>query len=116
MVRAQEEEQQKAAVELLFLFMEYLVYILHSEKLDRFYTGYTSDLERRLEFHTNAEAQKFTAKANDWNLFFSIKCLSKEQALQVEKHIKKMKGAKYIHNLARYPQMADKLIKKYNDD
>ncbi|PWA11414.1 GIY-YIG nuclease family protein [Flavobacterium laiguense] len=30
------------------------VYILHSAKLSRFYIGYTSDFDTRLEFHTES--------------------------------------------------------------
>jgi hypothetical protein len=43
-----------------------LVYILHSATLNRFYIGYTSDLDLRLEFHLNSnETRKFTSKATD---------------------------------------------------
>jgi putative endonuclease len=44
--------------------MTYSVYILNSEKLDRFYIGFTSNLEKRLEFHLNAESHKFTYNTN----------------------------------------------------
>jgi putative endonuclease len=48
------------------------VYILYSAKLNRFYIGFTSDFDTRLEFHKNAESHKFTAKAEDWELFLRI--------------------------------------------
>jgi len=89
------------------------VYILHSEKLDRHYTGYTSNLETRLEFHENAENNKFTYNADDWKLAFSLRCDSKQQALAIEKHIKAMKSKTYIRNLIQYPEMSKKLIEKY---
>jgi len=44
----------------------YTVYILHSPKFNRFYTGSTSDFDTRLDFHRNPEARKFTAKVRDW--------------------------------------------------
>ncbi|MCA1920381.1 MAG: GIY-YIG nuclease family protein, partial [Flavobacterium piscis] len=34
----------------------YIVYILRSNKLNRFYIGFTSDFDIRLEFHKNAES------------------------------------------------------------
>ena len=34
-----------------FLFMEFFVYILHSEKLDKFYVGTTTDVEKRIIEH-----------------------------------------------------------------
>lgn len=85
------------------------VYILYSAKIDRFYTGSTSDLNQRLEFHDNPDARKFTAKADDWILFDKIDCESKYQALAIEKHIKSMKSKTYIRNLKKYPEMKDKL-------
>lgn len=47
-----------------------LVYILHSVKLDRFYIGYTSNLDLRMEFHLNSiDTSKLTYNTTDWTLF-----------------------------------------------
>ncbi len=89
------------------------VYILYSEKLKKFYTGFTSNLENRLEYHKSALPHKFTAKANDWEIFLTIECESKKQALAIETHIKKMKSKVYIKNLVKYQEMIDKLKHKY---
>lgn len=91
-----------------------IVYILFSNKLNRFYIGFTSDFDTRIEFHKNAQSHKFTAKADDWELFFKIICESKVQGLQIEKHIKKMKSKTYIKNLVKYPDIILKLKDKYN--
>ena len=90
------------------------VYILYSDKLNRFYIGYTSDFETRLEFHKNAELHKFTANADDWKVFLKIICKNKTQGLNIEKHIKKMKSKTYIENLVKYPDIILKLKEKYN--
>jgi len=97
------------------LFYMNQVYILHSMKLDRFYIGFSTDLATRLEFHANAEARKFTAKADDWELFLTIECVSKAQGLCIEKHIKQMKSKVYILNLIKYPEIIDKLKLKFAD-
>jgi putative endonuclease len=89
------------------------VYILHSEKLNRFYIGYTSDISTRLEFHKNADYHKFTYNADDWKLMFSFECETKLQALAIEKHIKQMKSKIYILNLMKYPEMISSLKGKY---
>ena len=89
------------------------VYILHSVKLNRFYIGYTSNFETRLEFHQNAANHKFTSNANDWTVFLKINCESKSQALQIEQHIKNMKSKIYVKNLLKYPEMMLKLLDKY---
>ena len=68
--------------------MNFSVYILYSYVLDRFYIGMSKNVDIRLDFHLNpSENRKFTAKANDWNLFLSINELTKNQALKKYKKI-----------------------------
>ena len=94
--------------------MQPCVYIIYSKKLDKYYIGETSDLEKRLEEHKiNFYEKSYTSKAKDWILFFKIVCKTKTQAIKIEKHIKSMKSIFYIHNLKNYPEIADKLKGKY---
>jgi len=93
--------------------MEYSVYILHSKKLNRYYTGATSNIDVRLDFHKNAEANKFTYNADDWELVLTIGCDTKFQMSAIEKHIKNMKSKTYIQNLIKYPEMIAKLKIQY---
>lgn len=93
-----------------------IVYILHSNKLNRFYIGFTSDFNTRIEFHRNAQSHKFTSNADDWELFLKITCDSKTQGLQIEKHIKNMKSKTYIENLIQYPDIILKLKDKYTQN
>ncbi|MBS7255079.1 GIY-YIG nuclease family protein [Flavobacterium branchiicola] len=95
--------------------INHIVYILHSQKLNRYYIGYTSNFDVRLEFHRNSPPNKFTANANDWVLFFSLSCTSKTQALSIERHIKNMKSKVYVENLLKYPEISKKLLEKYTD-
>ncbi len=91
------------------------VYILFSRRLDRFYTGSCKDLSYRMEQHLNKDfAKSFTAKANDWELYFSVDGLHYEQARSIERHIKGMKSKVYIQNLKKYPEILEKLITKYS--
>jgi len=94
--------------------MEHFVYILYSAKLNRFYTGYTADIDRRLVYHKDAVADNFTYRANDWVLEFTIHCVSKSQALAIERHIKKMKSKGYIQNIMKYPEIVLKLKERYS--
>ena len=97
-----------------FVFtMDYCVYILHSESLSRFYTGYTSNYDVRSVFHENPDFRKFTYNADDWLLFLKIGCQAQHQAMGIEKHIKQMKSSVYIRNLKNYPEMVLKLLDKY---
>ena len=75
------------------------VYIIFSESLNRFYVGETIDLNKRLvEHNEGVYARSFTKKA---------------QAIQIEKHIKRMKSVVYIKNLKLYPEIAERLKEKY---
>ncbi|MFZ1751478.1 MAG: GIY-YIG nuclease family protein [Saprospiraceae bacterium] len=89
-------------------------YILFSKKLDKFYSGATNDsVELRLEKHkTNFFGnEKFTAKADDWEVFLIIPALDFPHATRIEAHIKKMKSKVYIQNLAAYEELRSKLYK-----
>lgn len=88
--------------------MDFMVYLLFSDKLNRYYTGSTACFETRIAFHKISPSNKFTGKARDWKLLLKIPCQNNEQALLVEKHIKSMKSKVYIQNLLKYPEMVEK--------
>ena len=50
------------------LFVMYYLYILYSEKYDRYYVGQTNDPERRLEEHNSALKNSYTAKYRPWKM------------------------------------------------
>jgi putative endonuclease len=71
-------------------------------------------LETRLQEHRNKTiSNAFTAKTDDWELFFSIQNLEYKQARRMEAHLKNMKSKSYIVNLKKYPELTDKLTDKY---
>ncbi len=78
--------------------MEYFVYILYSVKIDRYYIGFSQDVERRLFYH-NLGKKGWTKRGVPWELVFKYKCKDKKHAMQVEKMIKLQKSRKYIENL-----------------
>jgi putative endonuclease len=87
------------------------LYILHSQKLNRFYTGSCLDLSHRLEEHLQGKYQKsFTKKAEDWVIYLRVDDLNYDVARKMENHIKKMKSKKYMENLKAYPELLQKLI------
>ena len=96
--------------------MKTFVYILFSEKLERFYTGLTNlSVDERLKNHLEKKYSEsnFTQKADDWKLFYSIQCENYSQARKIELHIKRMKSKTYIRNLLQYPDITEKLLMKY---
>ena len=90
------------------------VYILFSKSIDRFYVGYTENLESRLSQHnSHVFKRSYTEKAEDWEIFFSLECASESQAISIEKHIKKNKSRKYFANIRQYPEISKRLLELY---
>ncbi len=74
---------------------EYFVYILFSEKLNKYYIGSTSDIINRLELH-HAGKSKFTSSGIPWRLCYTETFSSLHDAMVREHEIKKKKSRKYI--------------------
>ena len=90
------------------------VYILYSNNLNRYYIGSCHDFEKRLQEHISKKYKdSFTTRTDDWKVFFLINDLDYGQARKIEKHIKRMKSKLYIENLAKYPEISNKLKIKY---
>ena len=73
-------------------------YILFSEKLDKFYIGSTTDLNRRIEEH-NRGKEKFTSTGTPWQMAYSEYFEILADARKRELQIKKQKSRKYIERL-----------------
>ena len=78
--------------------MMYIVYILYSPTVDRYYIGMTSNLVDRVRRH-NSKSNGFTNRANDWIIKYSEAFQEKELAQQREKEIKNWKSRKLIEKL-----------------
>ena len=76
----------------------YHVYILYSPSLDRHYIGQTESVSERLRFHS-AHATPFTAQAADWLVVFVEPVGTRQEAMALERRIKR---AKNRSSLARY--------------
>lgn len=75
--------------------MSYFVYILRSEKTDRFYIGQTNNVVARLKRH-NAGYEKATKTYCPWVLYFVIEVGSCAEALKLERSLKNMKSHQRI--------------------
>ncbi len=78
--------------------MPFIVYILHSSIKDKFYIGFTSDLEERIIRH-NQKSKGFTGNTNDWIIVYTENYLTKTEALAREKQIKSWKSKIKIKEL-----------------
>lgn len=73
----------------------YFVYILEN-KLDKsWYTGFTSDLKRRLRQHSDG-CSPHTSKKNNWLLIYCEVYLNKKDAIGREKFLKSGAGKRFI--------------------
>ena len=76
----------------------YTLYILYSKSIDRYYVGYTNDLERRLSEH-NRKKGKFTDSGIPWAIVYTEEFESKKMAMSRESYIKSKKSKTYIIEL-----------------
>ena len=73
----------------------YIVYIIYSYSLKKFYTGFTADLEQRMEFH-NTGMNHFTKKGVPWKVITTFEFADKTGAMFLEKQIKKNGAKRYL--------------------
>ena len=94
--------------------MAHFVYIIFSESSDKFYVGETGNVPERIMQHNLGHYKaSFSKIACDWKLFWSLECVSRRQALKIEKHIKNMRTRKFYENLVRFPEIAQKLKDRF---
>ncbi len=76
----------------------YYTYILHSESTNKYYVGYTHNLNLRIERH-NAGWSKSTKSGIPWKIVYSEEYETKSEAIKREFQIKHKKSRKYIEHL-----------------
>jgi putative endonuclease len=76
------------------------VYIIYSEKIDRYYTDITDDLPWSLERH-NQGWGLYTKRGIPWKVVYIENFDNKSDALKREREIKNRKSRKYIENLIK---------------
>ena len=73
-------------------------YIIYSKKIDRYYVGYTDNLEWRLERH-NQGWGRYTKRGIPWELVYDEKYKTKSEAITREQDIKRKNSRSYIEKL-----------------
>jgi putative endonuclease len=84
---------------MLFIMDEFVVYILYSEKFNKNYTGYTSNLIERFKSHNFLETKGYTIKFRPWEVIHVEFFSSKSEAMKREKYLKSGIGREFIKNL-----------------
>jgi len=73
------------------------VYVLHSEKDKKFYTGYTKDLKLRFEQHQKGLVTS-TKNRIPFKLVYFEGCINQQDATHREKYLKTFYGKMFIRN------------------
>jgi putative endonuclease len=78
--------------------MIYTVYILYSEKYQKHYTGFSTNLPERIISH-NELGNEWTSKYRPWKLIWAKVVVTKSEALKLEKWLKTGVGRDFIKTL-----------------
>ena len=79
----------------------FYTYVLYSLKDHQYYTGYTSDLKKRVSDHNNGRVFS-TKNRRPFELIYFEGCLSEMDAKRREKYTKSGNGKIYLKNRLKY--------------
>ncbi|UTW67426.1 GIY-YIG nuclease family protein [bacterium SCSIO 12643] len=74
----------------------FTTYVLYSEKYDKIYVGYTSDLESRLRSHNELATKGWTITYRPWEVIYKEEFSTRSKAMKREKELKSSRGRHFI--------------------
>ena len=74
----------------------FTVYVLYSEKYNKIYIGYTSDMEKRFRSHNELGTKGWTVKFRPWKIVYTERFETKSSAMKREKELKTSRGRNFI--------------------
>ena len=77
------------------------VYVLYSQKFDKIYIGYTSNLEQRLISHNILATKGYTIRFRPWIIIHKENFETKNAAMKREKQLKSGQGRKFIWDIIK---------------
>jgi putative endonuclease len=80
--------------------MSFVVCILFSERIEKYYIGQTNDLANRLAEHNLGETSSIR-NGIPWSLAWSQLCDSRSEAVRIEAKIKKRGAKRFLDDLSR---------------
>jgi len=94
--------------------MAYVVYILYSESLDKFYKGQTNSIEDRLKRH-NAGYETATRFGTPWKLLWVTEKTTRVEALGLESKLKNLSRKRLIGFMNKFKKdcVDPDLLKKF---
>ncbi len=79
----------------------FTVYVLYSEKFDKIYIGFTSDLTTRVKSHNELGTKGWTIRYRPWVILYTEQYELKSLALKREKELKSGSGREFIWSLIK---------------
>ncbi|MCO6500758.1 MAG: GIY-YIG nuclease family protein [Vicingus serpentipes] len=76
----------------------FTVYALYSQKHNKIYIGYTSNIVQRLLSHNKLGTKGYTIKYRPWEVVFTEDYKTKEEAILREKNLKSAIGREFVWN------------------
>jgi len=81
----------------------YYIYILRSVYFEKYYVGYTSDVNRRLEEHNTQQENSFTLRYRPWEIYLKFEAGDDIAfARSVERKIKKQHSREIYDKLKNF--------------
>ncbi len=74
----------------------YVIYALYSQKYNKIYIGYTSDLIDRFHSHNSLSSKGFTSKFRPWKVLYVEFVDTKKDAMKREQQIKTSAGRRFV--------------------
>jgi putative endonuclease len=71
------------------------VYILQSQKDEKFYAGYTKNIQKRIEEHNSGKVRS-TKERRPFKLIYWEGCVNQQDAIKREKYLKTAWGKRYL--------------------
>ena len=96
--------------------MHYYVYILYSSKLNRFYVGFTKNVDSRLSEHNHGDSS-YTSTGIPWSLLWSTVKSTMKDAVELEQKLKNLSRERKIRFMNKYDEGIEDqiLLKKISD-
>ena len=79
--------------------MPYFVYLLYSERIDKYYVGKSENPANRLNYHNSEVNNIWTKRGKPWESKTTIEFENEAQASKAERFIKKQKSRKFIEKI-----------------
>jgi putative endonuclease len=90
----------------------FIVYIIYSNKTDKYYIGTTDDFNKRLDEHNNAVyPNAYTRNGEPWVLKKCFCCELSKEAYFMERFIKRMKSRDFIEKIINDPSLFYEIMK-----